>query len=896
MTSPASASSNGTYEVFARWSAFSYQHSGWVLLFTLLFAVACSAYVSRYLGMNTDTTDMLSEHLPFRVNLKHYNEVFPQDTDTMLVVLEAPTPEQAQMAAKHLVARLKRDTVNFPDVYSPNADEFFSRNALLYESTPELGRITDHLAAAQPLIAHIAKDPSLKTFSDVISGAVDELRTGRNMELSFVLNGVSATLDARLAGSPRQLSWQSLFQGEPQKNKYQELIVARPRLDYSQMFPAEQSILALRNAAKDVGVTDDSPVRLRITGEVALADDELNSSLRGMEIAGVITFVLVGVVLYFAMRTGGLILNVLVCLTMGLILTAAFATATVGHLNLISIAFAVLYIGLGADFAIHFLLRYREVLEGGLTPVEAMRISGGDAGAALTACTITNAIGFYAFMPTDYKGVAELGIISGTGMIISLLVTLTVGPALLRYLPRRMPAKSAPRKSSVGRVLELSLKWHKFTYAATLVALIGALALLPQVRFDYNLLNMQDQQGEAIKTFRELVAEPDHSPWHAFALAKNQTEARHLAQRLTELPEVSKVVSLLDFVPTGQDEKLALIEEMALMMGPITLSARAFAAGEQESFQQRKALGELNTSLGRLIAERPDHPAVAAATTLRSSLDRLFIRLDNADPGEKSRLLQSMEQDLLATLPIALRNLQVATEAVRFGEPDLPESLSHRWHSRSGEYRLAIYPADDLNDNQALRRFVRAVQRVAPDATGAPMISLEGGEAVVQAFTQAFSLALAGIIVALLIVLRSFKYTLLVLIPLLLSSLFTAAFTVLLDVPFNFANIIALPLLLGLGIDSSLHMVHRSIHNELVSEILIHTSTARAIFYSALTALVDFASLMLSSHRGTASMGILLTVGLGFTLICTLVILPALLRAPGRNAEDQSESAAAGKA
>lgn len=241
----------------------------------------------------------------------------------------------------------------------------------------------------------------------------------------------------------------------------------------------------------------------------------------------------------------------------------------------------------------------------------------------------------------------------------------------------------------------------------------------------------------------------------------------------------------------------------------------------------------------------------------------------------------------MTTLPAALQNLRVSTEANLFGEQDLPASLSSRWYAQSGEYRLAIYPSEDLNDNGALRRFVRSVQKVAPKATGAPVVTLEAGEAVVRAFAQAFLLALVGIIVALLVLLRSVKYTLLVLLPLLLSSLFTATFTVLLDVPFNFANIIALPLLLGLGIDSSLHMVHRSINNELVSEILIHTSTARAIFYSALTALVDFASLMFSSHRGTASMGIMLTVGLAFTLICTLVILPALLRVPATREKAQ---------
>jgi hypothetical protein len=299
--------------------------------------------------------------------------------------------------------------------------------------------------------------------------------------------------------------------------------------------------------------------------------------------------------------------------------------------------------------------------------------------------------------------------------------------------------------------------------------------------------------------------------------------------------------------------------------------------------RQREELNRLAAALDGFIATHPDHPTSAAARSLKSSLAALFAHLDSIRADEEKDLLRSVENDLLATLPQALDRLRMATEASAFEEKDLPVSLTSHWHSQTGEYRLAVYPAEDINDNQALRRFVDAVQEVAPQATGAPMVTLEAGDAVVHAFIQAFSLALLGITVALLILLRSVKYTLLVLAPLLLSSLFTAAFTVLLDIPFNFANIIALPLLLGIGIDSSLHMVHRSINNELVSEILIHTSTARAIFYSALTALVDFASLMFSPHQGTASMGVLLTVGLALTLICTLVILPVLLRGPGQS-------------
>ncbi|MDN5751951.1 MAG: MMPL family transporter [Nitrosospira sp.] len=887
MTLPIKASHSRIYDIFARWSTISYRYAAWVLLTGFLIAVASGIYVSRNLEVNTDTKDMLSEHLPFRVNLKHYEETFPQDIETLLVVLEASTPEQARVAATRLATRLKQDATNFHDVYTPNADDFFARNGLLYASVPELERITDRLAAAQPLIAHIADAPTLPTFASVLTGAVDELRKGRSLELRPVLSGVGATLDARLAGSPRALSWQSLFHGEPQKNTYQEVIVVKPRLDYTELSPAEQSMTALHAAAKDIGITEDGPVRLRITGEVALAEEELNSSLRGMEYAFIITFVMVAVVLYFAMRTPGLIFNVLICLTMGLILTAAFATVAVGHLNLISIAFAVLYIGLGADFAIHFLLRHREVRADGLPATEAIHVSGGEAGAALTACTITNAIGFYAFIPTDYSGVAELGIISGTGMVISLLVTLTIGPALLRYFPKRPPAKSS-MKSSVGKVLELSLRWHKLTYAATLAALIVAIAVLPQVRFDYNLLNMKDQQGQAVQAFRKLLGDPDQSPWHGVVLADDRKETERLAQRLAELPEVSKVVTISDFVPTEQEQKFALIEEMALTTGPIMPSAPAPAADEQGSTQQRKALDALRAlgeALDRFVAERPDHPDSVTARALRSSLTDLLARLESAGTDDRRRLLNSVEEDLLATLPDALQGLRTVTEATPFGEQDLPASLVDRWRSRTGEYRLAVYPAEDLNDNDALRRFVQAVQQVAPQATGAPFVSLEAGDAVVRAFAHAFLLALVGITAALLILLRSVKYTLLVLIPLLLSSLFTAAFTVLFNVPFNFANIIALPLLLGIGIDSSLHMVHRSLNNEMVSEILIHTSTARAIFYSALTALVDFASLMISSHQGTASIGIMLTVGLTFTLICTLVILPVLLRAPGQGAK-----------
>lgn len=864
-----------TYNVFARCTSFCYRHAPWVLLISFIFVAVGAVYTARNLGMNTDTTDMLSEHLPFRVNDAKYNKAFSQDTDILLLVLSAPTPEQAYSSASRLVALLQQDKKNFSDVYAPSVEDFFGRNGLLYEDIPQLEHITDHLAQAQPLIAQIARNPTLPTFVTLLTQATDELNKGQSLELEPVFKGVSETIDAQLAGQARPLSWQTLFRGEPFKTDYQEIIVVKPVPDYSELLPSKQPIMAVRTAAEKAGVSSDGPVQLRITGDMALADDELESSLNGMEIAGAVTFIMVGAVLYSAMYTIGMTMAVLICLIAGLVLTAAFATAAIGQVNVISIAFAVLYIGLGVDFGIHFLLRYQEKLGNGLSVKTAVCRSGGEVGVALASCTVANAIGFYAFIPTSYSGVAELGIIAGTGMVISLLVTFIIGPALLPYLSKSL-VTSTDNGKTFAKLLKVSLQWKKPIHIAAVLMLLFAVVLLPQIRFDYNLLNMHDQKGEAVQTFRELLTSSDYSPWYAVVLSEDRDEIQPLKEKLSELPEVSKVVSIQDLVPSGQNEKLAMIEEMALILGP-ELSMMAPSKDRQMVLQQSQVLVSLSTALERFINNYPDSPVSASARQLRDSTQALLDRLNTVDSSAKDKLLRSLEDNLLSTLSVALQRLKRLIEAAPFSEQDLPASLANRWHSRTGEYLVAVYPSGDIGDNESLRRFVRSVQQVAPQATGIPVISLEAGNAVIDAFIQAFSFTLIGVTVALLFMLRSLKYTLLVLVPLLLSSIFTGVFTVMLDMPFNFANIIALPLLLGLGIDSSLNMVQRSIGQQDKSENLVHTSTPRAVFYSALTTLVGFGSLMFSPHEGTASMGILLTVGLAFTLICTLIILPSLL-------------------
>lgn len=867
-------SNSASYRFFARWAAFSYRQAVWVILLAVLIAGASVVYTANNLGVHTDTTDMLSEEVPFRINHKRYEETFPQYEEALLLVVDAPTPEQAHIAAKRLDDYLQHDDAHFYEASYLSGDAFFERNGLLYKTIPELEKITDRLAAAQPLIARLADNPALDTFAGVLTEAVDEIAGGRNLDLDAVFDGVSSTLGARLADAPRALSWQILLDGARQAQRYQEIILTRPVPDYSQLFAVEKPMTTIREAAERLEFTEESQVRMRITGEAALSFDELHSAMRGAQDAGIIALVLVIVVLWVALRAIGAIVTVLLSLILGLLLTAGFATFAVGHLNLISIAFAVLYIGLGVDYAIHFLLRLEEVGHSELPFAETLPKASGDIGSALLVCAITTAIGFYAFMPTTFDGVAELGLISGSGMIISLLVTLTVVPALQRFFPIR-PIKPLVLLKPVHRILDWPGQYRKPVYAIATVGVVASLLALPHIRFDYNLLNLNDQRVESVEAFRELLRDSEDSPWHIIALEEDEATTAQLVRQLDALAEVDKVVSILDLVPEDQDEKLLLIDEMAMTLGPIAFAP--VASQHTDVSVQYAALTDLQQALNRFMHEQPAHAAVPSARTLHASLSALLTRIDQSDTAAQGQWLSAVEHDLLHLLPMSIERLQIALEAQPFNREALPEAVRQHWLSDNGIFRVAVYPAENIDSNDALTRFVRAVQQIAPGATGVPVISLEAGEAVVDAFIHAFSLALIGVILALLLLLRSVRSMVLVMVPLLLAALFTGASTVLLDVPFNFANVIALPLILGIGIDCSVHMVHRHGYTGEDYENLLHTSTTRAIFYSALTTMAGFGSLIFSQHQGTASMGLLLLAGVILTLVCVLIILPALL-------------------
>lgn len=849
------------------WGKTSLRFPWFVLLIFFALSAISLHYTLDHLGVNTDTSEMLASDLPFQKVRRRLKETFPQDSDTVLLLIDASTPEQAKNAVLDLGHRLMAEKNYVQSLYIPEEGEFFDSNGLLYLELDDLEDLATELSRAQPFIGRLTKDYSLGGLLSILGHAIEHQDDSLPLEIEPLLLKVGDAIKASLEDSYYRLSWQWLMYGSDRVTT-RKLILLRPMMDFSKIMPAEQSLEMIRSIIRQMESTYPE-LKIRVTGEIALEHEELESVSRGAAWAGLFSLILVCLSLFVGLRSIKLMLATLASLLVGLILTAGFATAAVGHLNLISIAFAVLYIGLGVDYAIHFCLRYRDFVQQQVPNRQALIDSIRSVGPSIILCAISTAIGLYAFIPTDYAGVSELGIIAGTGMFIGLAVTLSVLPAILTIIP----VKAA--KSQWGFfpnwVYCIPFAYAPWIKGLSILSILAASAILFRVEFDSNPVNLRDPTTQSVSTFKELLRSGDESPFALTMLAPDRESAVTAARRFERLPSVKAAVMVLDFVPEDQEAKLAIIENLDLMLGP-QLEAFDKAPGGAEN---RGALASFLAKINHRI-ETGGSSVSEVLLNLQDQVDRLLRMLD-AKPEQASKLLSRLETSLLGSLPTSMKSIQTGLQANHFGLEDLPKQLYQRWVSRNGIYRVQIIPKNDLNDPTNLKEFVEQAQGLEPSITGLPVADQASGKAVVVAFQQAFIGALVTIVLLLLIILRSVKDALLVLFPLILVGAITGAATVLLNSPFNFANIIALPLLLGLGVDSCIHIVHR-VRTSRDQENPLKTSTARGIFFSSLTTLFSFSSLAFTAHLGTASMGLLLAVGISLTLFCTLLVLPAFIQ------------------
>jgi len=591
--------------------------------------------------------------------------------------------------------------------------------------------------------------------------------------------------------------------------------------------------------------------------------------------------------LTLAFHSWRLMVVTLLTLLVGLSLSAAFATVAVGQLNILSLAFAVLFIGLAVDYAIHLCLRYQELLGLGNEPYQAIRKSLQEVGPALMLCAVTTGLGFYTFVPTNYAGMSELGLISGTSMFIGLVVSLTVLPAILVvFPPSKKDSRPPPSDQGLKPVFQFPIHHGQAIRWGTVVILLGSALLLPQASFDWNPHNLRDPHVESVQTLDDLLGDKTGATW-TLTILPSEDKVSDYVCRLGALESVDKVLTIHDFIPKQQIGKFFLLEELAENFFPQG-SVVGFSPSPTDQDSLMTAIQSFLTIMDKHIQKAKLRSEGSPAIRLKAEMSNLVVRLDNIDQESQTDLLDRLDTSLLGSIPTGPINIRATKQRGPITQEDLPRDLFERWVSHDGTYRLEVYPKKDLRKAEALEQFVHEVRSIAPQVTGLPVIYMNGGNEVVGAFRQAFVSAMLVIVVILAIVFRNIWDILLVILPLGLAAICLVGYTVIFSLPFNYANVIVLPLLIGVGIDSGVHFAPRADRQPGSGRqpgSVFDTSTPRAVLYSALTTIAAFGTLGLSEHRGTASMGILLAISLAAAVAMIFALTPVLVRWSGRRDE-----------
>ena len=872
------ANSSKVNIIYHLWAYFIARGAWAIVVFAFVLAWISFTYAKNNLGINTDTIEMISPDLPFRKTFANYEQAFPNHAGNVVIAVEADTPEFADQAARELVDLLKGEPEIFEDAYLPAGGPFIEQNGLLFLDDEELEDLTDDLAKAQPLLAALFQDQSLGGLFELLDIAVRELEDDDKLNLDSFFLRIDRAFRKTLDGEPYYLSWQDILSDKDSEIKdRRRFIMAKLRFDYNKILPAERALDAIHTWGADLAGDGARGIRIRITGAPALGHEEMISLMKGSTAAGIASLILVFLSLLFGFRSLPMVFATIVSLVVGILYTAAFATWAIGHLNLISIAFAILYIGLGVDYGIHFCLRYHVFSTYCENRLEALHKTISYMAPPLGICTISTAIGFYAFVPTAYLGVSELGLISGTGMFISFIISMTLLPAILHLLPKVQKMMSAldSEMADPNFLQRLPIRYSRPVSIVSGIIIAVSLILLTQAQFDYDPIKLRDPSTESVQTIVDMIDDTGKHPSTIIALASSVEETRHLSEQMEDLPEVDRVISILTYIPEDQANKLILIEEIDLILGLQFLDFSLVTS--PSAIEQRKRLRDFLTT----VQNSPMKERSARLRKLETTLIDFEQRLDSSSPETAQSMIIDAESSLLATLPIAVNRLRTALSPTdSFTLNDIPASIKDLWVSRDERYRIQVFPATDISDNLELERFVTAVRSVIPNATAGPVFIYESGRAIVASFKQAFASALVLVSILLFLIFRNVIDPVLVLVPLILAGIITGASTVAFNIPFNFANIIAIPLLFGLGVDNGVHLVHRLHDPQLDKSRLLATSTARGIFFSALTTIFSFGTLAFLTHRGTSSMGQLLTIGVFLTMAVTLIVLPAFLFLP----------------
>ena len=868
------------------------------VVLSILFAVLGVGYTLHALTFKTSGRDVLPQSAGYVRRYVEYAREFGELED-IVVVVEARTFEAAKAYASRLVQELRASPVKFERVHYRIDPKRFEGRQLLYLKVEKLEEIRNKIFDHQEFMESFAADPTLSRLVEGVNaqfaqsfvanlfdiGLTDDQSIDTKF-LSVLLDQISQRLDHP---TPYRSPWSTLFSfgGDEADAGYflsddkslLFVLVESPRGDKGSFTGDKRSIEAVRGVVADLRAVFPQ-VQAGVTGAPVLSNDEMTAAFSDSQIASALAAILTLAVMFWAFGQVWKPLLMLGVLAVTLGWSMGVITLTVGHLSIFSVMFISIVMGIGIDYGIYLLFRYEAELFVGRSVAEALERTAARAGPGMLLGALTSGGTFAVLLFTEFRGIQELGFISGVSILLAWLGMITFFPAALALMDARRadrPHEPRPRTHKIEHMhvpaLDRLTEYPRTVLVAFGVITIASLWALPTVTFDYNLLNLQALGTESVTWERRILATTGRSGFNGLASAGSLEELRRRQEALERLPSVSEVDSVLRVIPENQPEKIAMIKSFAPLVAPV----RVGRSSPIDLDRLTDGVRDLKRRFD-LAESEATRPLPADVRQLHAQTKELLQRLSRADRDVAEAALTHLQAQLYRDFVEKFHMLQRNLNPRPISLADIPDELRRKFIGVSGQFLLQIHPRVNIWERAGAEQFVRELRSVDPDVTGSPVITYEAIRLMERAYVQGTAYAFILVTGLTLWMLRRIRETLLALLPLVLGLLWTIGLMRLFDLQFTLANVWGLPLIIGTSLEFGLNVVMSFMEGREHNGPLVSRSTVMAVVLNGITTVVGFGSMMTSHHRGIYGLGLLLTIGTTCALVASLVVLPVVLR------------------
>ena len=858
--------------------------------------VLCVGYTVLFLKADMNRDNLVGPNQKYHQNYLAFTKEFPQPDD-LVVVVESDNLEKNRQFVERIAARMQAETNLFCDVFYQQNLAMLGNKALQFAETTNLTEMRDTLHAAMPFIRQFTQTTNLVSLFEQINQAFRTAKQEDNAENKSLVKSlpalgriVSQANDAlQRPGSPPSPNVITLLGGDDQTVLDSYLTFAKGRIFVVTTHAPNDdkngdAVDRLRELVKLT--RDEVPgVNVGITGEPVLDYDEMTQSQKDTTVASVVSLLLCAIIFIYGYNETGRPIKATICLVVGLGYTLAFTTLTVGHLNILTITFVPMLIGLAIDYAVHLITRYEEELHHGRTKEEAITKAMVYTGQGIFTGALTTSGAFLAMYFTNFQGIKEMGIICGGGLLVCLAPMMTMLPVLLLRGRQNALDHRIRDDGRRPRIENIWLQRPGLVAGITGMLCLAALIEGRKVYFDYNLIKMQSPSLSSVVFEQTLLDSADKSLLYGAVVADSLTNAVAWQERIERLPTVAGTEPPFygDFLAADPGEKLKLIGEVKAEVAGLRFNPPDPRPVDLQELSTTLFYTSCYASLAAQAAGTNQPVVGAELNSLAAAITdfrKLMLDADADRRVEYAAKLAQFQEALLSDLHGTFKLLQQQDDTHPPSVQDLPPALYHRFVGVNGKFLIQVYPKQDVWQRPAQKAFIDDLHTVDPDVTGTPVQLYEYEKLLRDSYIQAAWYSLAAIALMVLIHFRSVTAMILALIPVAIGTLWLAGLMGWLGVPINLANIMTLPLVIGIGVTNGIHILNR--YAEEGTPGILSRSTGKAVLVSGLTAIAGFGSLMLAQHRGIRSLGIIMSAGIATCMIAALTFLPALLSLIGR--------------